>query len=194
MKAHEKAVFKARSGLLHYEQRYLRQKYRCFNVNESYCSFNGVNFSYTHSGCLSTESLDRIPIGPSKNRTEQSPDHCSESEFRFRLCSWYHIVGDILDADVKVRMLLTLCWWQNMNVDDWVKSVTYIEKLTMLTLTVSRSRLSPKFFGLFSSRCVSMNKICILNENEYVPVILGKPNGPVWHFWSSRLVFWLVKI
>ena len=41
----------------------------------------------------------------------------------------------------------------------------------MLSLAkVFRATVGPLF---------SMNKIGMLNENEYVPVILGKPNGPV---------------
>ena len=44
MKAHEEAVFKERSGLMHYVQGYIYDKNRCLHFNESYCRFDGVNF------------------------------------------------------------------------------------------------------------------------------------------------------
>ena len=55
MKAHEEAVFKVRSGLMHYAQGYVqvysRQKNRWFYFNESYCTFDGVSFyQWTRTG------------------------------------------------------------------------------------------------------------------------------------------------
>ena len=44
MKAHEEAVFKVRSGLMHYAQGYIHDKNRWFYFNESYCTFDGVSF------------------------------------------------------------------------------------------------------------------------------------------------------
>ena len=38
MKAHEEAVFKVRSGLMHYD------KNRWVHFNESYCTFDGGHF------------------------------------------------------------------------------------------------------------------------------------------------------